>query len=387
MSFRINPVSELKLGFASQEVRIYDTTLRDGEQKAGLSFSKEDKLEIAGLLDDIGVPQIEGGFPAVSRTEVDSIKRIKEAVSGDVLVLSRLVPEDIDAAAESNADIVLLFIASSPLHLEHKLRIGSDEIDPLIIKAVEHARERGLRPSFSTEDSTRTPIPHLFRHYSSAIDAGVERIGITDTIGASPPDGIKLLVRLLKTEFGMPLSIHLHNDLGLATANALSGVEAGADHVATTVLGIGERAGNVPMEEFLVALRTLYGKDLGIDLPRICEVAARVAEISGQFIPDTRPVVGGSVFSHESGIHAAAVLREPSTYELFPPESVGNRRRIVFGKHSGAQGLAMVLGEKDIELEDDALRELLDWIKERGETGQNTTLAEILDRLGRRGRP
>jgi len=317
-------------------ITVYDTTLRDGEQMAGISFTPAQKVKIALLLDELKVPQIEAGFPAVSPAEMRAVRAVARAgLDAEVLCLSRLKKEDIDAAQDAEVDAVLLFIATSPLHLRHKLKLNEEEVLALIGEGLDHARELGMKASFTPEDSTRTPLPFLREALSAAVKAKAWRIGLADTLGCITPEGIGFLVRELRPLTRTQFTLHLHNDFGLALANALAGLEAGADAIATTVAGFGERSGNVPLEQLAGALKFLYGKDIGIRLEGLTPLAQRVARIARVPIPANAPLVGEGVFTHKAGIHIAGVLAEPATYEPIPPGSVGNRRRMALGKHSG----------------------------------------------------
>jgi len=333
-----------------KRITVYDTTLRDGEQMAGISFSPAQKMRIARLLDDIGVPQIEAGFPAVSPAEMRAVRAVARAgLDAEILCLSRLKKEDIDAAQDAEADAVLLFIATSPLHLKHKLRLDRNQVVGLVREGLDHARSLGMKASFTPEDSTRTPMPFLRRVLAAAVEAGAWRIGLADTLGCITPGGIGHLVRQLRPLTRTPFTLHLHNDFGLALPNALAGLEAGADAIATTVAGFGERSGNVPLEQLAAALKFLYGRDIGIRTEGLAPLARTVARISRVSLPSNAPLVGTGVFTHKAGIHIAGVLAEPATYEPVPPESVGNRRRIVLGKHSGraaARALLLAAGRK-----------------------------------------
>jgi isopropylmalate/homocitrate/citramalate synthase len=337
-----------------ERITVYDTTLRDGEQMAGISFSPAQKVRIARLLDGIGVPQIEAGFPAVSSAEKRAVRAVARAgLDAEILCLSRLKKEDIDAAQDAEADAVLLFIATSPLHLRHKLKLDERQVLQLVQEGLDHARSLGMKASFTPEDSTRTPYPFLRRVLAAAVEAGAWRIGLADTVGCITPRGIGHLVRRLRPLTKTPFTLHLHNDFGLALPNALAGLEAGADAIATTVAGFGERSGNVPLEQLVGALKFLYGKDIGIRTGGLTPLARRVARMAGVPLPPNAPLVGEGVFTHKAGIHIAGVLAEPSTYEPVPPESVGNQRMMVLGKHSGraaARGLLLAAGK----LADDA---------------------------------
>lgn len=351
----------------NRRITIYDTTLRDGEQMAGISFSPAQKVEIARMLDGIRVPQIEAGFPAASAGEARAVRAVARAgLDAEVLCLARLRKEDIDAAQSAEADAVLLFIGTSPLHLRHKLRLTPEQVLRAIPEALDHARGCGLKASFTPEDSTRTPLPFLRKVLRTAVGAGAWRVGLADTLGCINPGGIRFLVRELRPLTRTPFTLHLHNDFGLALANALAGVEEGADAVATTVAGFGERSGNVPLEQFACALKFLYGVDTGVRTEGLTSLARSVARLARVPIPRNAPLVGEGVFTHKAGIHIAGVLREPATYEPVPPESVGNRRRIVLSKYSGRAAIRAMLAAAGREPDESEVERVLSMAKRRG---------------------
>ena len=369
----------------SDNIVIYDSTLRDGEQMPGISFSPEQKLAVARKLDEIGVPEIEAGFPAVSKTEVESIKTIaNEGLNAKILALSRLKKEDIDAAIRSDADIVLLFIASSPLHLKYKLHCSEQEIKDKVVESIEYAKNHGIVPSFSTEDSTRTPLKFLEELVTLANEAGAKRIGFTDTVGCATPHTIKYLFSHMRKLVSTPFSAHLHNDFGLGLINAITAISSGATHVCTTINGWGERAGNVPLEQLVISLKILYKKDLGIDTTKLWEVSEMVSHFTGLPIPKTHPLVGSNIFSHESGIHVAAILENPRTYESISPELVGNKRNLVLGKHTGKHIIRQLLDDHGIEANEELLVDVVSQVKQLGERNgrlSDKEITQIIDKI------
>ncbi len=366
------------------EVVIYDSTLRDGEQMPGVAFTPAVKMEIAGALDEIHVPQIEAGFPAVSPSEAAAVKQVAGAgFEADILCLSRLKRDDVDAAADAGVDMVLLFVPASPIQLRVKLKKTVDEILPEVARVTEYAVSRGLRVGFSTEDSTRADLMDLVRIYRAAIEAGAERVGITDTVGCATPNGLAQLVQKVRRSLkNFPLSVHLHNDFGLANANALAGVLAGARFVTTTVNGIGERAGNVPLQPFALACELLYGIKTGIDLEGLKAVSELVADRSGVAVHPNAPVVGSNVFSHESGIHVKAVMEDPATYEPYPPELVGQRRTLALGKHTGEAHVKAVLQGQNVRLPEAQVDAVTLRLKELGERKGQVSFEEFWEIVG-----
>lgn len=362
-----------------ESVVVYDSTLRDGEQMPGVAFVPAVKLEIARALDEVGVPEIEAGFPSVSASEAAAVRQVAHAgLDADILCLARLKRDDIDAAADAGVDLVLLFVPASPIQLKVKLKKTVDQVLPDITRVTEYARDRGLRVGFSTEDTTRANLADLLRIYRAAVDAGAERVGITDTVGCSTPNGIAQLVQDVRRALDdFPVSVHLHNDFGLATANALAGVLAGAGFVTTTVNGIGERAGNVPLQPFVMGAELLYGIHTGVDLEGLATLSELVAARSGVPVHPNAPVAGANVFSHESGIHVKAVMEDPRTYEPYPPELVGQKRTLTLGKHTGAAHVKAVLRGQGVRLSEEEVDRVTARLKELGERQGSVTFEEF----------
>ncbi|MHC1580198.1 homocitrate synthase family protein [Methanopyrus sp.] len=367
------------------EVIIYDTTLRDGEQTPGVSFTPGQKLEIARLLDELGVQQIEAGFPVVSEGEREAVRRIaREGLDADVLCLARTLRGDVDAAVECEVDGVITFIATSDLHLRHKLRMSREEVLERIADTVEYAKDHGLWVAFSAEDGTRTEFEFLEKVYRTAEECGADRVHATDTVGVMIPEAMRLFVRRIREVVDVPVGVHCHDDFGLAVANSLAAVEAGAQAVSTTVNGIGERAGNAALEEVVMALEKLYGLNLGFNTEVLAELSRKVAEYSGIDVPPNKAVVGENAFRHESGIHVAAVLEEPRTYEPMDPREVGMDRRIVLGKHTGRKAVEAKLRELGVEPDEELVEEVLRRIKALGDRKVRITdsrLREIVKRV------
>ena len=367
------------------EVIIYDTTLRDGEQTPGVSFTPGQKLEIARLLDELGVQQIEAGFPVVSEGEREAVRRIaREGLDADVLCLARTLRGDVDAAVECEVDGVITFIATSDLHLRHKLKMSREEVLERVADTVEYAKDHGLWVAFSAEDGTRTEFEFLEKVYRTAEECGADRVHATDTVGVMIPEAMRLFVRRIREVVDVPVGVHCHDDFGLAVANSLAAVEAGAQAVSTTVNGIGERAGNAALEEVVMALEKLYGLNLGFNTEVLAELSRKVAEYSGIDVPPNKAVVGENAFRHESGIHVAAVLEEPRTYEPMDPREVGMDRRIVLGKHTGRKAVEAKLRELGVEPDEELVEEVLRRIKALGDRKVRITdsrLREIVKRV------
>ena len=364
----VSPLNAITRVSLPEKILIYDSTLRDGEQMPGLHFTPEQKIAIARKLDEVGVHQIEAGYPAVSDLEKKSVKAIAElGLNADILCLARTVQADIDAAADCDVDMVLLFIATSDLHMRYKLKASREDVIRRAVSSLEYAHARGVKASFSTEDSTRSNLEFLKEVYRESEKAGAIRLGITDTLGCAGPEAISYLVRRIKDETRVPLSVHLHNDFGLAVVNSIAALNSGAEAIATTVGGIGERAGNVSLEQFVMALKHLYKRDIGIHTESFTELTKLVFESANLPLPANQPWVGSNAFTHESGIHVAAVLNCPMTYECLDPEQVGNRRRLVLGKHSGTALVKSRLEERKILADQEQICDMVRAIKRAGE--------------------
>ncbi|WP_456472882.1 homocitrate synthase family protein [Methanocaldococcus sp.] len=376
-----NPKLDLK------DIYIYDTTLRDGEQTPGVCFTKEQKLNIARKLDELGINQIEAGFPIVSEREAEIVKAIaNEGLNADILALCRTLKKDIDKAIDCDVDGIITFIATSPLHLKYKFNGKSlDDILKLGVEAVEYAKDHGLFVAFSAEDATRTPIEDLIKVHRAAEESGADRVHIADTAGCATPQSMEFICKKLKENLKKAhIGVHCHNDFGFAVINSIYGLIGGAKAVSTTVNGIGERAGNAALEELVMALTVLYDVDLGLNLEVLPELCKMVEEYSGIKLPKNKPIVGELVFSHESGIHVDAVIENPLTYEPFLPEKIGIKRNIVLGKHSGCRAVAYKLKLMGIEYDKDMLCEIVKKVKEKREEGifiSDEVFKEIVDEV------
>jgi len=360
-----------------KKVRIFDTTLRDGEQAPGIDLTVEQKVKIARQLARLGVDVIEAGFPAASEGEFIATKKILEEVGDQVEVigLSRANKQDIDRTIDTGLSSIHVFIATSDIHLKYKLKMTREEVLERIYESVRYAKDHGLIVEYSPEDATRTDEEFLLKAVKTAIEAGADRINIPDTVGVMHPFKFyDLISKVVKVTEGKIVSVHCHNDFGLATANSIAGVMAGARQVHVTVNGIGERAGNASLEEVVMALKKLLGYEVNVKTYLLYETSRLVAELTGVPVPYFKAIVGENAFGHESGIHVHGVIENPLTYEPISPEEVGNFRRIALGKHSGIHGLRKLLSEQGIELSDEELREVLKEIKKLAESGHKVTV-------------
>jgi methanogen homocitrate synthase len=371
LEYYVSPFNKLVDLKFPDNITVYDTTLRDGEQTPGVCLRTPEKLKIAKKLDELGIHQIEAGFPVVSNEEKRSIKAIvKEDLNADILVLCRTKKEDIDTAIDCDVDGIITFMGTSQIHLEHKMKMSQEEILNICMKSIEHAKDHGLFVAFSAEDATRTDLNFLKKIYKKAESYGVDRVHIADTVGAISPQGMNYLVSELRSTLNTDIALHCHNDFGMALSNSISGLLAGANGVSTTVNGIGERAGNTSLEELVMALKIIYDVDLGFNIKIFYELSKLVEELTSLRIPETKPIVGRNVFRHESGIHVDAVLEEPLTYEPFLPELIGHQRRIVLGKHSGCRAVKAKLDECGIEVTRDELCQIVEKVKNQREKGK-----------------
>lgn len=344
-------------------VIIHDTTLREGEQTPGVVFNIEDKLKIARKLDEVGVQQIEAGFPAAFEGEKKAVKAIvDEGLNAKVFGFSRAVFKDVDAVIDCDTYGIVLSFPPSDIHIKHKLGITRDQYLDKAIEVVEYAKQHGLYISYSAEDSTRADLNFLKKVLKSVVKAGVDRVRIVDTLGAIIPTAMKYLITEVKKIVNTPIEIHCHNDHGLAVANSLAAVEAGASVVSSSVIGLGERAGIASTEEIIIALHNLY--NVGhFKTKKLCELCKLVEKISKTSISASKPVVGRNVFVHTSGIHQAGVLKDTTTYEPYPPELVGQKRTLILGKLCGSHAVAAKLAELNIKLHEEEVTQVLQRVK------------------------
>ena len=336
---------------AQPAVLIDDTTLRDGEQTAGVVFSNHEKIRIAKLLDEVGVHQIEVGIPAMGGDEKATIKQIVGlGLSSSILAWNRAVKSDIQHSLDCEVNAVAISMSASDIHIEHKLQKSRQWVLDQISSCVELAKSHGLYVSVNAEDASRADLEFLLRFAQAAKQAGADRLRFCDTLGILDPFDTFNVISFLIKQVGIAIEMHTHDDFGMATANALAGVKAGATYVNTTVNGLGERAGNAALEEVVMALKHIGKVDLGMHTERFRELSEYVASASARTIPAWKSIVGTNVFAHESGIHADGVIKNPLNYEAFSPEDVGLERQIVVGKHSGSRTIYRKFQEFGIEL-------------------------------------
>lgn len=350
--------------FAGREIKIVDTTLRDGEQTAGVVFANREKVRIAKLLDELGVHQIEAGIPVMGGDEAEAIKEICRAgLKASIMGWNRPVIKDIEASLACGVDAVAISISTSDIHIKYKLQTSREWVIEKMTAAVAFAKKHGVYISVNAEDASRSDMDFLLTFARAAKEAGADRLRYCDTVGVLDPFTTYENIKRIIDEVGIPVEMHTHNDFGMATANALAGVKAGADWIGVTVCGLGERAGNAALEEVVMALKILYGLDLGFKTEMFREIAEYVSRAAHRELPAWKAIVGKNMFAHESGIHADGVLKNPKAYEAFQPEEVGLARQIVIGKHSGTAAVRAKFAEYGIELTKHQAEELLPEIR------------------------
>jgi len=358
-------------------MRFFDTTLRDGEQTPGVSLSPGQKLEIARKLSDIGVHVVEAGSAAASEGEREAIRLIAaDGLSAEICTYVRALPSDIDYAADLGADSVHLVIPVSDLHIEKKLRKTRDQVCTMAWEAVEYAKGRGLIVELSGEDASRADQEFVCHLFGEGVKRGADRLCFCDTVGLLTPERTAGVIPPLAAI--APLSIHCHDDLGVAMANTLAALRAGASCAHVTVNGLGERAGNTPLEELVMALEVLYGVKTGIKTGEIYHLASLVSRLTKVPLATNKAIVGEMAFTHESGIHAHGILRDSRTYEPIRPEMVGRRRRIVLGKHSGTASVEAALQELHCHADARQVAEIVTRIKKLGDEGKRVTDADLM---------
>ena len=336
-----------------KKIRILDSTLREGEQHPGVSFTKKQRIQIAWMLDYFGVDQIEIS-PIISKDHFDATKTIiKQGLKADIVSHGRALKEDIDISLKCDAKWAAAYLGISDIHLKDKLRITREEALKRAVETVEYAKSHGLKIRFTVEDGSRADPKFLIQVCKALEDAGVDRISLPDTVGIMKPIGMYNFVKKVRSEVKVPLDAHVHNDIGFALANAFAACDAGVDQIHTTIDGIGERTGIPSLAETAVALTYLYKSTNDFRLDMLVDLS-RIIEQYTSIIPyDSKPIVGSTAYKHKAGTHLAAILRNPAAYEPIPPRVVGNRRKIVFGELAGKTGAAYLMSilglEKDVE--------------------------------------
>lgn len=375
-----------------EQVLIFDTTLRDGEQAPGASMTTAHKIEIAELLDAMGVDIIEAGFPVASPGDFKAVKAVASQVKNSVVAgLARANRDDIntlwDAIKDAPNPRIHTFIATSPLHMKYKLGLSADDVHDAVVASVSHARQLCENVEWSCEDGTRSDIDFLCRCFESAIRAGATTVNIADTVGYTMPSEFKKLITTLRNKVpGMErvqLSVHCHNDLGMGVANSLAAIEAGARQVECTINGIGERAGNASLEEIVMALQVrgdILPYRTNIKTEYLTDISKLVAEASGFTVQPNKAVVGANSFAHESGIHQHGVIKNRNTYEIMDPTEVGvDESLLIMGKHSGRHAFRKKLNELGLPLQEDDLNKAFHRFKVFADDQKTVSDEQIVD--------
>ncbi|HEV8686751.1 MAG TPA: 2-isopropylmalate synthase [Gaiellaceae bacterium] len=374
---------------SSRRIEIFDTTLRDGEQSPGIAMQPHEKVEVAEQLERLGVDVIEAGFAVSSPGDFEGVRAVAGAVSrATVASLARTRREDIDAAAEAlrgaHRSRLHIFLATSPIHMEKKLRLGPEEVLEQAAWAVGYASSRTDEVEFSCEDATRSDPGFVARVCRAAIAAGADVINLPDTVGYALPDEYEAFMRevqrLCPELAGVKLSAHCHDDLGLAVANSLAAVRAGATQVECTVNGIGERAGNAALEEVVMALRVrreTLNAESGVDTTEIPAASRLVERLTGYAVPPNKAIVGANAFAHEAGIHQDGLLKDSATYQIIDPQELGVAMTLPLGKHSGRHAFARACSAAGLELAPEELRSAFNRFKALADTGEHVSLADV----------
>jgi 2-isopropylmalate synthase len=362
-----------------KQIRIFDTTLRDGEQTPGVSLTADDKIEIARQLGMLGVDVIEAGFPSSSDGEKRIVRDIaKLGLTSQICALSRCTKKDIDAALGCDVDLIHVFIPTSPVQMKHAVNMTPEQVLSSAVESIQYVKKHGVKCEFSPMDATRTELPFLRQICSAAQDAGMDSLNVPDTVGCMIPKTTYDLFKDLASFIKVPISAHCHNDFGLAVANSLAAVEAGASQIHVAVNGLGERAGNAALEEVVTTLHVVYNYKTNINTRLLYSTSRMVASLSGVSVQVNKAIVGENAFAHESGIHTRGVTEQPLTFEPISPELVGRTRKLVAGKLAGTRGIQAELEEIGIHPTEEQLKQIVQRVKELGDKGKMVTDADLL---------
>ncbi|PKP53002.1 MAG: 2-isopropylmalate synthase [Candidatus Altiarchaeales archaeon HGW-Altiarchaeales-3] len=364
-----------------EKIEIFDTTLRDGEQTPGVSLTADKKLEIARALSDLGVDIIEAGFPIASDGDFKAVKQISKEVSDaktKICGLARCVKKDMDACINADVDLIHIFIGTSKIHRDYKLKMTKEEILKSAGESIQYCIDHGFRVHFSPEDACRTELDYLLKVCKLAESCGVDYINIPDTVGVMTPAAMRYLIDELNKNLNVKLAVHCHNDFGMAVSNTLAGIEGGATVPHLTINGLGERAGNADLEQVVVACKLLYEIKTNITTEKIYKTSKLVERLTGIRVMPNFPIVGENAFAHESGVHVHGVLARAETYESITPELVGATRKLVIGKLVGIHGVSQKLEELGIDVTKEQVQRITKKVKDLGDMGKKVVEEDLI---------
>ncbi len=363
-----------------EKIYIWDETMRGGEQSPGVIFDEKDKVELAKLMDEMGVAVIDAGFPMMSEGEREAIKALVELdLDAEVGATVRCEKEDIDTALELGVDDLYMFSTTSKFHLHYKHGMTEEECREKVIEAVDYAKDRGVKFDFISEDTTRSDIDFVKDLFNEIRDRGARRLIICDTASSITPEAMYSFTAELIDQIGGKWGVHCHNDFGLAVANTVSAVQAGGEYPTLTVNSLGDSSGNPAMEEVIMIAEKLMGIDTGIDTTYLYELCKMVERKSGLYLSPQKPICGFNSYRHESDVHVSGVLAHTGSYEPIDPEEVGRQREFVLGKHSGPALVKNLLESKDISLSDEEIEKVLKRIEEEKTFDRQWKIDEFLD--------
>ena len=362
-----------------KRIRVFDTTLRDGEQTPGVTLSHQDKMEIAIALSGLGVDYIEAGFPISSRGEFEAVSDIASAgLESRIVGLARCIEKDIDAVCDSGCEMAHIFIGTSQIHRKYKLKMSKKQVLESATKSIQYAKDMGLKVHFSPEDACRTELDYLLDICQTAEQMNVKHINIPDTVGVMTPDAMGWLINEIRKVVETPIAVHCHNDFGMAVANTISSIMRGATIPHVTVNGLGERAGNADLEQVVMACKLIHRIESRIRPKRIWETSRIVERLTGIKVPPNFPIVGSNAFAHEAGVHVHGILAKAATYEAIKPESVGTKRKIVLGKLVGKAAVRQKLIDQGISVSDADAEVITSRVKDLADRGKRVTEDDLL---------
>ncbi|MBX5326831.1 homoaconitate hydratase [Candidatus Bathyarchaeota archaeon A05DMB-4] len=384
-----NRLAKSKPRTLPEKVFIWDETLREGEQTPAVFLTTAEKINLAKVLDEVGVSVIVAGYPAISEEERKTVRRItnQDFTQASLAAPARITRSDVDACLGAGVREIPVFTAFNDLHLKYRLKMSREQVLEKTVDTIEYAKKHGVIVDFVLEDASRTPIEDVIKICATAVKAGAEKVALADTVGFLRPLSMKFLVATVRDELArltkkkVPLSVHCHNDFGLATANTLAAVEEGVTFPQTCVAGFGERAGNAPLEEVVMALEMLYGVKTGIKTEKLFELARTTEKYFGIPIPVHKPIVGDNAFSHESGIHVHGMLVHPLSYEPIPPILVGRETKFHLGKQTGKHLVEERLKSAGINATPEQIREIVNEIKQMQENRDKGEVQLILHQI------